>query len=473
MNLLLLAMAFRAWSGAACSVFLRVMAAIAAFSLEIQIATWLHIGNIRSLRLINLAAAAIGVSWHAYRRSVFRRLERDSVETEQPLSPRSPDGSPASRPFIAAPAVTLPPLAAIAGLVLLVTLLAAMRPVMGADPYHLQRVDQITRSGTLAYDAGVADVKVNALAGVYELLLADLRIPGMTAALVRFHGLLGLGLYLVSIAAVAPWAGIRRRWFLITLLVVPVVFQQLVLVKNDLFGALPAFVALAWVVTRGPALSLAECTAAAALAGFSVGIKISSAPIALVVCGLVAADHRSWRRVAASVAAASVGSIAGGLLFTLIQNDLVYGAPLQPYLSLGNRHDSIGDAAIGLARFAVSLVDLGTVTPRVWPGRGGWGSTFGLPVVWALAVLALRWRDWQARRALLAALACLIVFGATYPDADVAQRMVIAPGLLLIVVALGCLDREERYARGLRAGLIAVIALSALQIGRSAWLYLG
>ncbi len=289
----------------------------------------------------------------------------------------------------------------------------------------------------------------------------------------RFHGLLGLGLYLLSIAAVAPWAGIRRRWFLITLLVVPVVFQQLVLVKNDLFGALPAFVALAWVVTRGPALSLAECTAAAALAGFSVGIKISSAPIALVVCGLVAADHRSWTRVAASVAAASVGSIAGGLLFTLIENDLVYGAPLQPYLSLGNRHDSIGDAAIGLARFAVSLVDLGTVTPRVWPGRGGWGSTFGLPVVWALAVLALRWRDWQARRALLAALACLIVFGATYPDADVAHRMVIAPGLLLIVVALGCLDREERYARGLRAGLIAVIALSALQIGRSAWLYLG
>ena len=72
MNLLLLAIAFRAWRGSACSMFLRVMAAIATFSLEIQIATSLHVGTIRSVRLINLAAAAIGVSWHAYRRASLR-----------------------------------------------------------------------------------------------------------------------------------------------------------------------------------------------------------------------------------------------------------------------------------------------------------------------------------------------------------------------------------------------------------------
>jgi hypothetical protein len=471
-NVLLLAIAFRAWSGSARSVFLRVMAAIAAFSVEIQIATWLHAGNIRSVRLINLGAAAIGVSWHAYRRASLRGVERDMVEAGGSSFPPA-DPSLASAPVDSASTARVPPLTAVGGLVLLITILAAFRPVVGADPYHLHRVDQITGTGTLAYDAGVPDIKVNALAGVYELLLADLRIPGTSAALVRLHGLLGLGFYLLAIAAVAPWAGIRRRWLLLTILVVPVVFHQLVLVKNDLFGAVPAFVALAWVVLRGPAMSLAECAAAAALAGFGVGIKISSAFIALVVAAFLAVEHRGdWKRVATSFAAASAGAIAGGLLFTLIENHLVYGGALQPYLSLGNRHEHVADAAIGFGRFALSLVDLGTVTPRVWPGRRGWGSTFGLPLVWALVVLALRWRDAHARRALLAAGACLFVFGATYPDADVAHRMVIAPGLLLIVVALGCLERDERYAPALRTALIAVIALSALQVGRSAWLYL-
>lgn len=464
MNLLLLAIAFRAWRGSALSVFLRVMAAIATFSLELQIATWLQTRNIRSLRLINLAAAALGVSWHAYRRSIARNIERDAPPPSQSRTSGAPDFESRAR---------VAPVTAIGALVLLVALLAVLRPVMGADPYHLQRVDQITGSGTLAYDAGVPDIKVNALAGIYELLLADLRIPGMSAALVRFHGLFGLGFYLLAIAVVAPWAGIRRRWSLMTLLVVPVVFHQLVLVKNDLFGALPAFVALGWVVLRGPAMSLADCAAAAALAGFAVGIKISSASMALVVEAFIVVDQRrEWKRVTASLAAASGGAIAGGLLFTLIENYLVYGGALQPYLSLGNRHEHVVDAAIGLGRFAVSLVDLGTITPRVWPGRGGWGSTFGLPLIWALVVLAMWWRDAHARRALLAAGACLFVFGVTYPDADIAHRMVIAPGLLLIVVALGCIERDERYVPAMRTALIGVIALSALQIVRSGWLYL-
>jgi len=462
-NLLLLAIAFRAWSGSALSAFLRVMAAIAVFSLEIQFVTWLQAGSLRSLRLVNLAAAAVGVSWHAYRRS--RRLNPTHVEEigSWALDPRRTPGV----------AAALPPLPAVGMMALLIVALASIRPVMGADPYHLHRVDQITASGTLAYDPTALDIKINGLAGVYELMLADLRIPGMSTALVRFHGLLGFGFFLLAIASVAPWAGIRRRWLLIALLVVPAVFHQLVLVKNDLFGAVPAFVALVWTVTRGRQMSRRECVSAAALAGFATGIKISSAPIAVVVGGFLVADHREdVASGALSAAAGAAGAIAGGLLFTLIENHVVYGAALQPYLSLGNRYEHAGEAVIGVGRLALSLVDLGALTPRLWPGRGGWGSTFGLPLVWALVVLARHWRDRQVKRALLASGVCLLVFGATYPDADIAHRMVLAPGLLLIAIALGCVEREDRYAATLRAALIAVIALSTLQIGRSAWLYL-
>jgi hypothetical protein len=253
-----------------------------------------------------------------------------------------------------------------------------------------------------------------------------------------------------------------------------VVFHQLVLVKNDLFGALPAFVALAWVVTRGPAMSARETAAAAAFAGFAVGIKISSAPVALVIGGFVVVDHLAdWRLVALTLAAGIGGAIAGGLLFTLVENELVYSGALQPYLLLGNRYEHAPEAATGVGRFAISLVDMGTVTPRLWPGRGGWGSTFGLPMIWALTVLALHWREAQVRRALIAAGICFVMFAASYPDADIAHRMVIGPALLLVAIALGCAERDDRRGPALRIALLPILVLSVFQIGHSAAAYLG
>jgi hypothetical protein len=459
-NLLLLAIAFRVWSGSALAAFLRLMAAIATFSLEMQVATWSQTGTIRSMRLVNVGIAAIAIMWHAR-----RRARQPDVEEAEAKIARVTTALPGSRPG-------LPPPAAIAALAVLVTGLAIMRPVSGADPYHLHRVDLITGLGTLAYDPGALDLKVNALAGVYELLLADLRIPGMATAFVRLHGLFGLGFYLLAIAAVAPWAEVRRRWLLLVFLVIPVVFHQLVLVKNDLFGALPAFVALAWVVTRGPAMTLREIGAAAALVGFSVGIKIASAPFALVVTLFVLFDHRSWRAAGGAVCGGLAGATAGGLLFTLAANQALYGGAMQPYLALGNRHETLQDATSGVVRFVVSLGDLGLVTPRVWPGRGGWGSTLGLPMAWALVVLALRLRDRLVRRALLAGATCFAAFAASYPDADIAHRMVIAPGLLLILTAIASVDGDDRKDLWLRRALALILVLSALQIGRSALLYL-
>jgi hypothetical protein len=457
-NVLLLAIAFRAWTGSALSVYLRIMAAIATFSLEMQVSTWAHSGTLESLRLVNLGLAAIGVLWHA-RRARTTPADADVAVVPDPRSP-----SPAAR---------LPPVAALLALGVLIASLALMLPVAGADPYHLHRVDQITGRGTLAYDPAALDIKINALAGVYELLLADLRIPGMATALVRFHGVFGLGLYLLTIAAVAPWIGLRRRWLLMTFLVIPVVFHQFVLVKNDLFGALPVFAALAWVVTRGARMSTGEVLAAAALAGFAVGIKISSAPVVLVVLAFVGWDHRHRpAAVGAAILSAAAGATAGGLVFSLVENAVVYGGPLQPYLALGNRHESLGDSLIGIGRFAVSLFDMGLVTPRLWPGRGGWGSTFGLPMVWSLAVLALSWRLAIVRRALVAVGAVFLALAASYPDADIAHRLVMGAGLVAVLVAIGCADGDDRKAAMMRRVLVVVLVASALQIARSALLYM-
>ena len=458
MNLLLLAIAFRVWTGSALSVYLRLMGAIALFSLEMQLATATHLATLRTLRLVNVLAAAISVLWHA----------RRSGTAAHAVGEADPQPTPSQ-----VAAVHLPPAAAIVVVGALISVLAAMRPVLGADPYHLHRVDQITGMGTLAYDPAALDVKINALAGIYELLLADLRVPGFSTALVRLHGLLGFALYLLSIAVVVSWLPLRRRWPLLAFLVIPVVFHQFVLVKNDLFGAIPAFVALSWVVIRGRDMTRREVVTAAALAGFAVGIKISSAPIALLTVGFVAFDHREWRAFTAALAGSVAGAVAGGLLWTLVQNTLMYGGPMQPYLSLGNRNESAGEAVTGVVRFGISLVDLGRLTPRIWPGRGGWGSTFGLPLIWAFVVLGLGWRERVVQRASLAAAACFLVFAANYPDADIAHRMVIGPGLLLMAIAIHSVERDDQVGVWSRRALVPVLVLSGLQIVRSATLYFG
>ena len=77
------------------------------------------------------------------------------------------------------------------------------------------------------------------------------------------------------------------------------------------------------------------------------------------------------------------------------------------------------------------------------------------------------------RRAAALAVAYGLVFAAIYPDADVAHRLVLAPGLLLIAVAAQHTDGENAAARvAARRALVAALAISAAQIARSLWLYL-
>jgi hypothetical protein len=206
------------------------------------------------------------------------------------------------------------------------------------------------------------------------------------------------------------------------------------------------------------------------------GLRKALAIHALVMAGalLVLRTDR-----AAVVRAGAIGGLfgllCGGFFFTLIENFRVYGSPVTAFKesgAMGNRNETAGQAAISVVRFVISLFDLGQITRVTWPGRGGWGATFGLPFIWALAVL-FRYRTRVAvRRAVSIAAIYMLVFAVIYTDADIAHRLILGPGLLLILVAISIIDDDDQVSRVLQASLYAVIVLSALQIARSASLYL-
>lgn len=459
LNTFLLFIALHGWPvpawippGRAIAAITRLFAAISIFALEMQVATWLSIATVRSLALVNLAAALVSavVYWRA------RDARPAPVSSRMPLS-----------------AVYIIGVCVLAAGVLV---LNATRPVLAADPYHLERMTQIERLGTIAYDLA-AEPKVNSFGWTYELVLADLnQIPSAGPVLLRFHGLLGLALYLLALAAARTWLPRSRDWYLTVLLVVPVVFHQLVLIKNDLFGAVPALVVLSWLVVRSAVATPKEIAWAAWLCGFAIAGKVTSAPMALVLAGALLIQRADRAAVVrAGAIGGLIGLMCGGFFFTLIENFRVYGSPVTAFKesgAMGNRNETVSQAAISIVRFLISLFDLGQVTRVVWPGRGGWGATFGLPFVWALAVLIRYRRRIEVKRALWIAAIYMLVFAAMYTDADIAHRLILGPGLLLILVAVSILDDDDRRSRMLQTSLYAVIALSALQIARSASLYL-
>jgi hypothetical protein len=443
-----------AWipAGRAVAALTRLFAAISIFALEMQAATWLSIATIRSLAALNVAVAVASLAL------TIGRGGRERL----PAAPRLP----ASAIYVIGACL----LAAV------VLMLNAARPVLAADPYHLDRMAQIERFGTIAYDP-TAEPKVNSFGWTYELVLADLhQIPYVGGTVVRFHGLLGMGLYLLALASARTWLPRGRAWYLTVLLVVPVVFHQLVLIKNDLFGAVPALVVLTWLVVRSTVATPKEIAWAAWLSGFAIAVKVTSAPLALVMTGALLFLRTDRAAVArAGVLGGLVGLMCGGFFFTLIENFRVYGSPITAFResgAMGNRNETAGQSAISVVRFGISLFDLGQITRVTWPGRGGWGATFGLPFIWALAVLFRYRRRVEVRRAVSMAAVYMLVFAVIYTDADIAHRLILGPGLLLILVAISIFDDDDRMSHVLQTSLYAVMALSALQIARSASLYL-
>ena len=453
MNLVILLAALVPWAASPTAAFTRIFLAVSVFSVEMQLVTLSGVGSLYTLPYANgvLALLLVGAQMAAAKR--------------RPAAESSP-WRELSLPW--------PALAAIATVVLL---LNAWLPLQAADPYHLDRVATIERSGTLAYDPAL-DPKVNILGSVYELVLADLRrVPAIGAGLVKMHGLLGLLLYTLTISAVCAWLPSGRiRWPAIALFVVPAVFHQFVLIKNDLFLAAPALVALAWLVSRASAASWMDVAWAGWLIGIAIGSKPTNLALAIVAASGLIAAARSRKHLLLGGLAVGLGAglLASGLPLKMWQNAQSYGDAFASGVvaDMGNTTTSVADAATSVARFGLSLLDLGLVTPTWWPGRGGWGGTFGLTFIWAVVVLAVSWgRAREARWALMITSFQFLAFSAVFPDADLSHRLALPPALLSIAVAVHLVGRPGDFIVARRA-LVPIVALSGAQMLRSAVLYL-
>ena len=447
MNLLPLLAAFVPWARTPLSAFTSIYVSCALLSIEMQLVTVTRTGSLRALVPLNLLWAVGSTVWH------YRRARRPWAWVA-PVKEWAP----------------IPALPLVAALVLFLNL---WLPFEAADAYQLERVAQIERSGTLSYD-GAADPKVNIATGFYELMVADLRQLPFGTTIVRLHGVIGVAMYTLALAAIAPWFSAGSLWARTLLFLVPVVFHQFVLLKNDLFLALPSLVALAWLVSGSMHNPVHHAAWAGWLTGMVVGSKTANAPVAAtLVMGVLLLQWPRLQAVAALAAGGLLGAVCGGLALTLFQNAIFYGDMFasHPMAEMGGLNTTPFESLVGIGRFLISLVDLELVTTRVWPGRGGWGSTLGLPAIWALAVLISHaGRFSEAWKTLLASGACMVAFAIAFHDADLAQRIVIGPGLLLVVVAASIADRSP--ARWVRTSLSLVVVLSAAQIVRSVLLYL-
>jgi len=452
MNLLLLLAALLPWGNTAVSVFTRVYVAISILSVVAEALKKNGLGTLHSLVTFNLVLAVLLIAWQRTRRAAFL-------------------GWPAA----IHPPPPWPAWAMLGGVVLL---LNVWLPLEAADPYHLERVAQIERVGTLEYDPD-GDSKANVLGSVYELALADVRqIPVVGQGLVRMHGLLGLLLFGVAVAAVQTWLRPGpSRWPIAALLVVPPVFHQFVLIKNDLLLALPAFVALAWLLVRVRGASWQETAWVGWLAGLAAAGKLTNFPVALAMMvgvGCNAWRTRDWRPAGGLTIGGLSGGIMAGQLFTLTENVRWYGDAFArgPVAEMGNMTSGPAEALESLGRFALSLGDLGLLTGQLWPGRGGWAGTLGLPFIWAAVVLVLHYaRAPEARWTIWIAAFHFAAFAAVFPDADLHHRLALAPGLLVVSVAVSLLHRGEKYADAARLALVPVVVLSSAQLLRSSALY--
>jgi len=446
MNLLALLAGLLPWAATPVSAFTRVYVACSLLSIEVQVATWLGRGTLRSLVPLNLLIAAIVIGWHIRsRRPAWGWVRRTR---------------------------SLLPIPVVIGLLVVVATTDLWRTVEAADPYQMERVLEIQRTGTLAYSSRI-DPKANIIGGFYELMLADVRsVPALGPSLTQLHGVGGLLVFALAVAAVQTWLPLPQSvWARTLLFVVPVVFNQLVLVKNDLFIGAPAFVVLAWAIGSS-SRDLQEVWWAGWLVGLVVAGKLTNAAVAVAVGASVLLRYRHWRPVLTLGAGVVTGIIAAGFALTLWQNARWYGDPLATAQvgALGGFNQGANAVAVGAGRFLLSLVDLGVATRYLWPGRGGWGGTFGLPFVWALVILLVCARSQPlARRALLAGLLSLFALGVTFPDADLSHRLVLGPGLLIIAAAASVADGLDR--RLVTETLVVVVVLSAIQILRSAVLY--
>jgi hypothetical protein len=357
-----------------------------------------------------------------------------------------------------------------------------------ADAYHLVKTALLADTLSLRH-LPVLDSKINVLGYLYELGLADLAMG--TDALQLWAGLQGpllVGLYFAAVrlilsdSAVDAPADKRRtgtalpRYALLLPCLIPAVFHQGILVKNDLFAALLALPALLILYDDNATSRLGRCAAAGLLAGLAASAKATMLPIglALAVC-LPRTPYALARRTRVAAGAGFLaGIVIGGLAYVSLANVATYGTVTGPIAS-GNLVTSVADAAVSLGRFVMSWFDASLLTRRLWPDRGGWGGAYGPAFIWALVVLAVHGvRDRRARRAMAITLVCLVPFGLLYPDADLAHRLALAPAVFAIIAAVNIETARGAFRRWSASAVAATlcVALSGAMIVRSSAAYL-
>jgi hypothetical protein len=441
--------------------------ALSIFSLEVQAGTLVGgVASIGQLALVHAIVLAIIVSRRTSREALISRWMqlREGVARlpECLLGPRDRR------------------LAAIV-LVLVLGILsirATLFVAEAADPYHLVRTSVISITHSLQH-VPVEDWKINVLGYFYELLLADLSLGRHElAAWLGVQGPLLVVLYCAAVACVLVRAGVRVPWYAFLLgCVIPAVFHQGVLIKNDLFAALLGLPVLLILQRRESLAELQGCAAAGFMTGLAMSTKITMMPLALAL-GLFlpwTPRHTAVRTRLAAAAGLLCGIVAGGLVLVVALNVADYGTPGGPTGSTGNMNETPGAAAVSLLRFLISWFDASVVTRMLWPDRGGWGGAVGPPFIWAFVVLGLRaMRDGRARRALAITLVCLLPFGLIYPDADLTHRMALAPAVFAVLTALTIEARRgmfQSWTMSARAALVCALLALAL-IGRSSATYL-
>lgn len=468
MNLALLTLLFTAfmpaarWGGSWLAA--APVAALSVLSIETQTASWLGAQlELRHLAATHLAVLAAALLRRDTRHRLSGRLAglRSAFHVDIFATPRDRVIAMASL-----------------GLVTAIMLARATLFVPeAADPYHLVKTALLANTLSIAH-LPVLDAKINAFGFLYELALADASMGSV--ALQQWLGLQGpllFALYIVSIFWMLRATDIRLPWYAVLLpCLVPAVFHQGILVKNDLFAALLALPALRLLIDDNAATRLGRCAGAGMLAGLAVSVKATMAPVALALAvGLPRTPgERAWRTRAAAAAGFLAGIASGGLVQLWLANLATYGT-VTGVISSGNLVASVPEAGISLGRFVMSWFDASLMTRTIWPDRGGWGGSFGPAFVWALAILALRSRrDPVARRVLTLTLVCLVPFGLAYPDADLAHRLAIAPAIVAIVSAIEIEARRGAFRTWSPAAVTALACaiMSAGMIARSSLAYL-
>ena len=471
MNLLLLLAT--AWSlaiHARYGLLWSILLALCAFSLEMQFLTVVAVGDHRTVTVINVGVFLLT--------QLFPRCRIALVASLRDVATGLTNSIYRLRVAVGTAPSCLVRL--ILCLLAIPILIVGLRGVLylpeSADPYHLMKVFQIERSGSLEY-IDVLDHKINDLSFFYELLLTDLKAtPLVGETLLRISGLLLLLSYLglilgrlarsdISVQALSLWG---------CLFFVPVFYPHFFLIKNDYIVFLFAFSALGFIYNSNPGTPIREYVLTGLLVGLSLSLKFTTFPIVIALALFL--PYGSVRRFLHSRVSAAVGVLAGvisgGLVFTWLSNLVAYGDVLGPMRFTGNLVSSPSGGVVSLGRFLMSLADLGLVTPVVWPSRGGWGGNLGILFLGLLAIqvwlIASRQQSW---RLLALCLTCFVPFGATYPDADLSHRMVLAPAFLLMTETVHQLIARANPARGLDlpsrmiVGLALVSFLVVMRIG--------